>query len=297
MPEVSLIDLHSHSNASDGAFTPEELVAFAKKRGVKVLALTDHDTTGGIERAMAAAGDGLQLVPGIEVSTTWKNFQIHVAALFIDIHAPCIEELMQVQAQKRLERALAIGRLLERQGFENAYERTKAQAGEGASITRGNYSRYIASTGACRTSDEAFNKYLRRGRPAYVATRWGSVEDAVKIILEAGGIPVLAHPRRYEMTNTKLRELIACFKQAGGVALEAASSQQKPNDRIYLADLCVRFELLASVGSDFHALNTWRDPGHNLMLPEGRCTALWEAEQYRHLFTVHTQKSVTAGTN
>lgn len=291
MPEVSLIDLHSHSNASDGAYSPEELVSFAKSRGVKVLALTDHDTVRGVERAKEAAGDDLQLVPGIEISTTWKNFQIHVAALFIDIKAPCIERLMAEQAEKRIERAEAIGRLLERQGFENAYERTKAQAAEGATITRGNYSRFIVSTGACRTTDEAFNKYLRRGRPAYVATKWGSVDEAVQIILEAGGIPVLAHPRRYEMTNTKLRELIAQFKQAGGIAMEVASSQQKPNDRIYLADLSVRFELLSSVGSDFHSPNSWRDLGHNLMLPEGRCIALWQDERYAHLFKVHSQKS------
>ncbi len=290
-PEISLIDLHSHSNASDGALSPTELVQRAVDRGLRVLALTDHDCVAGVEEAQQAAQGRLQLVPGMELSTTWRNFQIHIAALFIDIHSPGIVRVVQEQNEQRQVRAETIGRLLERLGFADAYARTRAQAAEGAVITRGNYARFIASTGACRTADEAFNKYLRRGRPAYVSTKWGSVAAAVEVIKQAGGIAVLAHPRRYLMTNTKLRELIAEFKDAGGDALEVASSQQKPNDKLYLADLCVRFELLASLGSDFHQEGTWRDLGYNLMLPQGRCTPLWESERWAPLFTLHTQRA------
>lgn len=289
--ENSLIDLHSHSNASDGALSPAELVQRAVERGVRILALTDHDTVAGVKEAQQEAAGRLQLVPGIEISTTWRNFQIHIAALFIDIHSPAVTRLVQEQHEQRQVRAEAIGRLLERLGFANAYARTRAQAADGAVITRGNYARFIASTGVCRTADEAFNKYLRRGRPAYVSTRWGSVSAAVEVIKQAGGIAVLAHPRRYLMTNTKLRELIAEFKAAGGDALEVASSQQKPNDRLYLADLCVRFDLLASLGSDFHQDGCWRDLGFNLMLPKGRCTPLWESAQWAHLFSLHTQRA------
>ena len=288
MTELSLIDLHTHSSASDGALSPSALVDFACTRGLKVVALTDHDTVGGVAEAQRTAQGRLQLIPGIEMSTVWRSFQIHVVGLFLDINHPELQACLAEQHQKRIERAEEIGHKLERLGFTDAYARTKAQAQEGASITRGNYARFIASTGACRSSDEAFNKYLKRGRPAYVKTHWGSVERAVQVILAAGGIPVLAHPRRYIMTNTKLRELIDEFKRAGGVALEVSSAQQRPCDRQYLAELCGRFDLLASVGSDFHCQGAWRDVGFNLALPDN-CTALWQSQQYAERFDIHTQ--------
>ena len=289
MAERSAIDLHAHSSASDGALSPRDLVDFATGRRLKVLALTDHDCLDGIAEASAAAAGRLQLVPGIELSTMWRNFQIHVVGLFIDCQNPKLLAHLKKQRIKREERAHQIAQMLERCGFEQAYERTKAQAQPGACLTRGNYARFIASTGVCRSSDEAFNKYLKRGRPAYVKTQWGCIEEGVEVILAADGIPVLAHPRRYQMTNTKLRELIALFKSAGGTALEVASAQQRPADRQYLADLCQRFDLLASVGSDFHAAGTWRDPGLNLILPD-KCQSLWQSERYADKFYVHEQR-------
>ena len=288
MAQNSLIDLHCHSTASDGALSPTEVVNFACERGLKVLALTDHDSVSGVAEATAAAQGRLQLISGIEMSTVWRNFQIHVVGLFLDINHPQLQQSLEEQRLKRVERAEEIGRKLERLGFKDAYARTKAQAQPGASITRGNYARFIASTGVCRSSDEAFNKYLKRGRPAYVKTAWGSVERAVQTIRAAGGIAILAHPRRYQMTNTKLRELIAEFKQAGGEALEVASAQQRPCDRQYLAQLCQRFDLLASLGSDFHVQGAWRDLGFNLALPSD-CTALWQSPLYAERFSIHAQ--------
>lgn len=282
---MSIIDLHSHSTASDGALTPTQLVERAKERHLKVLALTDHDCVAGIAEATAAAGTDLQLVPGIEVSSTWRNFQIHVAGLFVQPDSEAMRKLVAEQRVKRIERAEQIGQKLEQLGFADAYERTKAQAGPGAVITRGNYARFIVSEGKATTTDEAFNTYLKKGKKAYVSTQWRSVPEAVQSILLSGGIPVLAHPRRYIMTNTKLRELMSEFKAAGGVAIEVCSAQQSPNDRLYLADLCERFDFLASVGSDFHQPGLWRELGKNLDLPE-RCLhrALWKSEQYAHLF-------------
>lgn len=294
MHELSIIDLHCHSSASDGALSPTEVVEFAISRHLKVLALTDHDTIDGIPQAQAAADQaGLQLIPGIEISTSWRNFQIHVVGLFMDPLHDKLQELLARQRQKRDERAVEIGAKLERLGFADALARTKEQAAPGAAITRGNYARFIVSTGACQTSDEAFNKYLKRGRPAYVNTQWGSVAAAVETVAAAGGVAVLAHPRRYVMTNTKLRELIADFKAAGGEALEVASAQQRPADRDYLAQLCGRFDLFASAGSDFHQAGVWRDLGFNLQLP-ANCTPLWQSARWGERFSVHDQRRSAA---
>lgn len=272
---MSAIDLHSHSNASDGALTPGELVERACARGLKFLALTDHDTLSGIPAAKEAAAGKLVLIPGIELSTTWEDHQIHVAGLFIDPECPELKELISAQRQRRIERAEQIGRRLESLGFKDARARTRQMAGEGAVITRGNYARFIFAEGKARSVDDAFNSYLKRGRKAYVITRWIDIAMAVEIIHRAGGAAVLAHPRRYLLSNGKLRALIKYFKDSGGDALEVASSQQRPCDRAYLADLCLRYGLLASAGSDFHNPGGWRDLGLNLDLP-AKVHPVWE---------------------
>lgn len=273
---ISPIDLHSHSKASDGALSPSELVGRAKARGVAMLALTDHDTVGGVEQAReAAAGLGITLVPGCEISTTWLNRQIHVVGLFLDTSNAGLADFLEGQRQRRVERAQAIGRKLERQGFKNAYQRCLERADDGANITRGNYARFIFEEGRAQSIDDAFNSYLKKGRSCYVSTRWVDIREAVQAIHGASGVAVLAHPRRYDLTNTKLRELIAYFKECGGEAMEVASCQQRPCDRDFLAELAADNGLLASQGSDFHQASPWRDLGHNLKLPEG-LAPVWE---------------------
>ncbi len=273
---ISPIDLHSHSKASDGALSPTELVERARDRGVRILALTDHDTVGGIAEASDAASRlGVTLVPGCEISTTWLNRQIHVVGLFLNTGDPGLASFLEGQRQRRIERAEAIGRKLERQGFRDAYRRCAERADSGANITRGNYARFIFEEGRAQSIDDAFNAYLKKGRSCYVSTRWVDIREAVDAIHGAGGVAVLAHPRRYDLTNTKLRELIAYFRQCGGEAMEVASCQQRPCDRDFLADLAGDSGLLASVGSDFHQASPWRDLGHNLKLPEGT-RPVWE---------------------
>ncbi|MDD6318742.1 MAG: PHP domain-containing protein [Succinatimonas hippei] len=276
---ISKIDLHSHSTASDGALSPTELVERALSRDLKILALSDHDTTGGIDEALLAArGTTLTLVPGCEISTTWLNRQIHIVGLFLNYKTPAFVSFLEQQRQKRLERAQAIGRKLERQGFHDAYERCKARARDGANITRGNYARFIFEEGKAQSIDDAFNSYLKKGRSCYVSTHWVDIKEAVDAIHAADGVAVLAHPRRYDLTNTKLRELTAYFKACGGEAMEVASCQQRPCDRVFLADLAAEKGLMASQGSDFHQASPWRDLGHYLILPEG-VKPVWECDR------------------
>lgn len=305
MTIISNIDLHCHTKASDGTLSPSEVVERAYNRGLNVLAITDHDLVSGVAEAidhaktlnaklLAQASDApcenflkdtaqvlkvengslertaqerlLNIIPGIEISTTWQQEQIHVVGLGVDIHNTSLLGLIDRLRKLRVERAVSIGTKLERLGFERPYERCCEKAQPGASITRGNYAHLIFEDGKARSIDDAFNKFLKRGQPAYVKTEWGALNEAVEIILQSGGVPILAHPRRYKFSNGRLKKLIIDFMKAGGEAMEVSSSQQKQLDRAYLIELCKRFDLRASMGSDFHTLGIYRDLGQNLDL-------------------------------
>lgn len=279
MPAVlSKIDLHSHSKASDGALSPSELVQRACDRGLTHLALTDHDTVLGITEAQDAARGRLELIPGAELSTMWNNYQIHIVGLFIDIKSQSLLKYLEGQKVFREERAREIGAKLERQGFANAYEECRKRAAEGASITRGNYARYIVEMGKAQDTNEAFNYYLKKGKSCYVKTQWPDISVACDAIKASGGVAVLAHPRRYEMTNTKLRELMEYFKSCGGEAMEVGCSQMSPNDLNYMTSLCKKYDFLASLGSDFHHEGPFRELGLGLVIPE-ELKKVWECPQ------------------
>ncbi len=268
MAVFSKIDLHTHSKASDGALSPVELVERALSRGLTHMALTDHDCIGGIEEAQTAAKDRLTLIPGAELSTMWNGYQIHIVGLFLDTKSEALDLYLQGQRRLRVERAEAIGAKLERQGFKNAYEECKKRAAPGASITRGNYARYIVEMGRAQTTDEAFNYYLKKGKSCYVKTQWPDIRVAVDAIHASGGVAIVAHPRRYDMTNTKLRALLTYFKECGGEGMEVSSSQMSPNDLSYMQSLCLQYDFYASLGSDFHHEGPFRELGLNLYLPD-----------------------------
>lgn len=279
MPAVfSKIDLHSHSNASDGALSPAELVQRAVSKGLTHLALTDHDTVLGIREAQREAEGKLELIPGAELSTLWNGYQIHVVGLFIDTESEPLQKYLEGQKVFRDQRAREIGAKLERQGFANAYEECRKRAAEGASITRGNYARYIVEMGRAQDTNEAFNYYLKKGKSCYVKTQWPDISVACEAIKAAGGVAVIAHPRRYEMTNTKLRELLEYFKSCGGEAMEVGCSQMSPNDLAYMSSLCDRYEFMASLGSDFHHEGPFRELGLGLSIP-GDLKKVWDCPQ------------------
>ncbi len=279
MPAVfSKIDLHSHSTASDGALSPTELVQRALDKGLTHLALTDHDTVLGINEAREAAKGKLELIPGAELSTMWNNYQIHIAGLFLDINSEKLKSYLEGQKEFRIQRAVAIGEKLERQGFANAYEECKKRAAPGASITRGNYARYIVEMGRAQDTNEAFNYYLKKGKSCYVKTQWPDISVACDAIHAAGGVAVIAHPRRYEMTNTKLRELLEYFKSCGGEGMEVGCSQMSRNDLDYMSTLCRKYDFMASLGSDFHHEGPFRELGLNLVIPDD-LKKIWSVPQ------------------
>ncbi len=274
-------DLHSHSKASDGHYTPAELVALAKKKGVEVLALTDHDTSAGIAEAVAAGKSiGMHVVAGIELSCLWHGNQIHVVGLSINPASPELRALEKSQAEKRDIRAKEIGMRLEKHGFRDAYEKTRAMAAPGASITRGNYSRYLVSVGAGPTEDYCFKRYLDEGKPAFVQPNWPDMDTIVNTILAAGGIPVLAHPSRYGLNNKWILRLVKDFTGCGGEAMEVSGAMQETPERECLTNIANKHGLLCSCGSDFHHEKSRVDLGIDLSIPEAG-KPVWKSPKFK----------------
>ena len=271
-----LIDLHSHTKASDGQLTPSELVQRAENRQVHFLAITDHDTIDGLAEAAQYIQDNnlkLQLINGIEVTTNWLNHEIHVVGVNIDPTYSALTELIERQKEKREERAIEMGRRLAKANIPDVYEGAKALAGEGA-ITRAHFARYMVDIGVAPTFPKIFDKYLSRGNTGYVPHDWVDLSDAIEVIQAAGGQAVLAHPDHYKLSNKWLRKLFVNFKDAGGDAMEVAMGQQSPQMRLQLGMWSKEYDLLASQGSDFHFVGRWRDLGKSLFLPD-TCLPIW----------------------
>lgn len=271
------IDLHTHSICSDGALTPSDLVARAHAAGVKVLALTDHDSVIGVPEATAAAqACGMTLLPGLELSTLWKSFSIHIVGLGVDIYHEGLVAGLALQAAARGERAKAIAVRLEKAKRPGAYEAALALAGgDPDRISRTHFAQWLKETGAVSSMQGAFDKYLGNGKPADVPMPWLDLPSAVRLIKDAGGTAILAHPGRYPLTRTKLRALIELFKEAGGEALEVATATEKPDVVRYLGQLCTQYNMEASQGSDFHGPHVpWIQLGRFPELP-AECRPVW----------------------
>lgn len=271
-----IYDLHSHTIASDGHLTPSELVDRAVANGVTTLAITDHDTIAGL----AAAHDyiktqalELTLIDGVEISTSWHSFDIHIVGLVVDTQSSIFNTFLQQQKERRQERALRIAKELEKAGIPDPLQGARNIAGE-ADLTRAHFARYLMSLGKAKSLHKIFSKYLAKGKIGYVKPQWSRIEEAVAAIHAAGGQAVLAHPTRYQLSGKWLKRLIAEFAQAGGDAIEVAMSQQTPDQRSQLAQHATQFNLLASLGSDFHYPSPWLDLGKNLWLPSG-CQPVW----------------------
>ena len=269
-------DLHSHSTASDGALSPTELVQRAHQHGVTSLALTDHDTTVGLPEAqLSASATGIKLIAGIELSTNWQDKCFHIVGLGIDpSYAPLAEATHNLQST-RLERAEKIALKLEKKRIPGALEAVKNAAGDGM-ITRTHFADFLLSQNYVSTQQEAFDRYLAKGKPAYVSTSWAELEVAVNWITQSGGIAVLAHPLRYRLTANWMKRLLTAFKEAGGQGIEVITSRINADEIRLVADYAARFDLAGSVGSDFHSVvNPWVELGRLAPLPKN-IKPVWE---------------------
>lgn len=270
-------DLHSHTNFSDGKLSPQELVERAVNFQLDVLAITDHDTVAGLEVAKQHISEQalpLTLVSGIEISTMWQNFEIHIVGLNIDPESQALQALISEQQNARESRATQMGEKLAKCGFPDMLEKAKALVGEGT-ITRAHFARVLHDEGQVSTMQSAFDKYIGKGKRAFVKPLWCDIAKAVEVIHQAGGVAVLAHPMRYDMTSKWLRRLILDFKAAGGDGMEIVLPQMNPDQRRLMLTFCLEYDLYASLGSDFHYPSKWSDLGRNLIMPE-QVKPIWQ---------------------
>ena len=265
-----MIDLHTHSNRSDGALAPALLVARAAAAGVLALALTDHDTIDGLEEAgSAAASVGVRLVPGVEISAGWRSQAIHVLGLWIDPESPILRAALASQAARRHERLRAMCAVLSAKGLPGGRLQAEVEAMSGLP-TRAHLAAALVAGGHVRRLDDAFRVHLGRGRIAQIAADWPPLADVVSWILAAGGTASLAHPTRYTLSSGARRQLLADFVAAGGRSLEVVTGGNAAHHVDTCAALAARYGLAGSVGSDFHSPDRpWNSLGRLAKLPDG----------------------------
>ncbi|MCB1724829.1 MAG: PHP domain-containing protein [Gammaproteobacteria bacterium] len=270
------IDLHAHSTASDGTLAPAALMRRAHAAGVDVMALTDHDTLSGLdEAALEARRLDMEFVPGVEVSVTWRAATIHVVGLNIDPRCELlIGGLARLQAFRDW-RAEEIGRRLAAAGIDGAFEGARARS-NGRLISRTHFARFLVDNGRAPDVRAVFRKFLVNGKPGFVAGQWAGLEDAVGWIRAAGGQAVIAHPARYAMTRTRLKQLLGEFVAVGGEGIEVVSGSHSRDDYLTMAHLARTSGLLASAGSDYHGPeHPWVELGRLPPLPDG-CKPIWK---------------------
>jgi len=242
------VDLHSHTTASDGTLRPGALVAEAVRRGVRVLAVTDHDTTDGLAEAIEAAKryPPLTIVPGIEINCDVEGAEIHILGYCMDYAAEWFQDFCRAQREERRARVHRIAQRLAALGLPIDVERVLALVREG-SAGRPHVARVMVERGYVKTVREAFDRYLAAGKPAHVPRTKLSPEDAVRLLRRAAGVPVFAHPGLSDRDA-----LIPSLVAAGLMGIECYYAEHSPAQRGAYVDLCRQHGLVATGGSDFH---------------------------------------------
>lgn len=270
------VDLHCHSNVSDGTLTPAAVAARAKANGVDVWALTDHDEIGGVAAARSAAAElGLPYVAGVEISITWAGQTIHIVGLQIDESNQELVQGLAATRGGRERRAREMSEQLAAVGIPGAFEGALKHVGNPDLISRTHFARYLVEIGRCADTSEVFRNFLTEGNPGYVPHRWASLEQSVRWIHGAGGVAVVAHPGRYKLSDLAFDAFFNEFKQLGGSAIEVITGSHTPDQYGYYAKVATDYGFLASRGSDFHSPSESRvDLGALPPLPDS-LTPVW----------------------
>ncbi len=283
---MNIVDLHVHSNKSDGSLTPSQLVALAVQKRLSAFALTDHDTTEGIPEAIEAANQynqelsaghipppahgqpalPLEVIPGIEFSTEYKKKDIHILGLFIDYEAPFFRQKIQDFVDSRTLRNQKMCAGLQEAGMDISYQQLQ-DTFPGSVITRGHYAKYLFSHGYVKSMAEAFERYIGDHAKYFVPREKVTPSQAVQLIRKANGIPILAHPPLYRMSDENLDALVKTLAGDGLLGIEAIYSSYQPSDERHMRSLAKKYGLCISGGSDFHGSTK---PGLELATGYGR---------------------------
>lgn len=277
------VDLHTHSNISDGSLTPEILVDAAVVKGIKMLALTDHDTMDGIERAQQAAQrHAIKIISGVEISSQWsrpstkKTYGVHIVALNMQAPEP-LQHLLAEQKRIRAQRAVEICQKLQTCIGEDIYHDVLSKVeGVAERITRSHIALTLIDRGIVKKAQQAFDQYLKLGKKAYVPFSGPSLADTIDIIHQSQGVAVLAHPTRYDLSATNIRFMIELFAQCGGDAVELPQRSEPAGTRQMVDRLLAQHQLKVSIGSDFHGEHMpWLPLGNVPELKTGQ-VGIWE---------------------
>jgi len=252
------IDLHAHTTASDGSLSPRELVELAAKRGLSAVAVTDHDTIAGWDEAFAAGREfGVEVVPGIELSTSYPGGRFHLLGYYVAPDSELIAELSAIQEARRDRNALILGNL-RRLGVPLEEAEVRAYASDGGQLGRPHFARAMVARGYVASVQEAFDRFLADDGPAYASKQVLTPEEAVRLIREAGGVSVWAHPpravsARHPVTLTQLKDVLERdWLRYGLNGIEVWYSGYSPEEHAWAARLAREHGLLAAGGSDFH---------------------------------------------
>ena len=278
------VDLHTHSNISDGTLSPELLVHAALEKGIHTLALTDHDSMDGLILAEnIAKNHPIQIISGVEISSQWsrpstnKSYGVHIVALNMQNPEP-LQRLLEQQKKIRAERSKQICDLLIPLIQMDIYPDVIAQVdGEADRVTRTHIAKSLVAKGVVSRPQQAFDKYIKEGKTAYVKFDGLGLEETIKVIHESKGYAVLAHPTRYDLSATNVRYLIELFAQHGGDAIELPPAIEPLSTRQMVDRMIEQFNLKVSVGSDFHGDNMpWIKLGSIPKVKEGQ-VGIWES--------------------
>jgi 3',5'-nucleoside bisphosphate phosphatase len=250
-----VIDLHTHTTASDGSLTPAALVDAARAAGLRVLAITDHDTTAGFDTVTGTAPAGIELVPGIEISAVADGRDVHVLGYFIDPSSSTLRAFLERQRRDRVRRVEEMTRRLAALGCPISADALLATAAGGRSVGRPQIAAALVDAGYVQTRNEAFERFLEHGGPAYVPRHGATPEEVIAIVHAAGGLASLAHPG-----VTRRDDRIPALAAAGLDALEAHHSDHDPDAERRYRDLACELGLLVTGGSDFHGEGGHRAP-------------------------------------
>lgn len=282
-------DLHLHSTASDGALSPDALIHLCAEKGLKLVALTDHDTLSGIRAArFAAEALGMAFIPGAEFSCLWRRQTLHLLGVGLDIDSPVLQDYLHQLTAIRQQRAEKIASKLIKKGIDaSVLVRAQTIAGE-VSLCRPHFARALVELGAVRSVKDAFDIYLGQGKVGDVKAEWPDIERVIELIHQAGGRAILAHPTKYNMTFTRLRLLFEELKDWQCDAIEVSYPGLNPDQGRELLRWVKHYGFLLSAGSDFHSPeSSWTAPGRfpeievndqhvlSALVPSSQFKALW----------------------
>lgn len=247
------VDLHIHTSYSDGVFSPEKIVDTAIDAGLGAIAITDHDNVLSYNIAKEhAKGKSLEILPGVEINTLYKGYEVHILGYFMDLDDSDFQKLIKTQQQARIKQTKEILALLsKKEGIRIPYENIVKQVAEFGSIGRPHIAKAITNAGGTSSVIEAYNKYINDDSPVYVQRKTVSPFEAVEVIYEAGGIPVFAHPYDVDIADNLAKEMM----NFGLRGLEAYHRKHSPAIIEYFSTLAEKYGLIVTGGSDFHAPN------------------------------------------